>query len=656
MVMSEPMSTATAKEEGPTVERLSVDLNTVPRYFDKNGLCAQDLIAYVRHKDRYPNPNQIVILETESTPVDMERLKDNKIYYGGPHGNAKEVNIYVGSLDISLPVFVEDMDPESHSCGLDEICERMAMDYNIDNFGLLLCGGKEHSELLTKAWEYMTRISPHGCIVPDFILEAAAKDKAAIDIAPVVAKLNSLLLQNKLTHTAMMKEVDALAQQVKAKLSAGDEVRIMSSDRVHDKYTRQIMLYLSVHCGISPKYLESYLDSYIEGRVAYDYKRMSLYERFMWLKNLPDAFGYINKRLSFYCFCSLEDEGLFASSKAADTMEIALPNGNQRKLSKEIAARIYPVPLYVAYVDSATSDSVVFKPEEGTGNPELDAKLKRYLDIFNYVNYGDALNFLDFRVLFKGSPTYFTGEGHIDAGSSVLATTDDPGSYDAKIDLQWTKIFVDIAREVKAKFGEDIYPSIKNSILLPVSQTGLLLLYCPGSLGINCMMKSNYFDKDIQIIGEESFHQLIDIRTLLALISKEPATNDADADKGKKRFDLVMSKRYSNLTPWVSEEVILTLNTLQPYHSELSYYDRFLRGTVNILPIVTDRDDKLFEEKYMVLLERMSYVDIMSADLSNGPLQGINCFGTSTNDIDLKPAVQVTIECAKGDAFIWQNL
>lgn len=631
--------------------RVAVRMNEIPRYFDTNGLCAQDIIAYIRHKDRYPDSRQIVIMDTDEAPIDMERLADNRIYYGGPRGNEKSASAFSGTTAISVPVYVEDMNPDMHTCGLDEICAKISQEFCIEDFGLLLCGTKKDIDILLRAWQYMAD-QKYKCVVPDFVLRESARDKNAIDIAKTVERLDYLAATSNLTRTALLTAVNEIGHEIEERMAKGEKVSILSSASVHNKLTRQIMFYLVSKFNASPKFIESYLDSYVDGHVAYDHTRMSLYERFQWLRNLPEAFGYLGPNLRFHCFCELKDEGLFVPQEDTGSKEIALSNGSVKNLHKELASRIYPIPLYAAYVRMDGSAAVVFRPDEGTGVPELDAHLSKYMELFNYADYGDAVNFVDFRVMFPGSKEFFD-DSKTAWDNTTLATLDSPYAQDVKVDEQWRKIFTQMSQFVLDRYGENIAPTVKNCILFPIGKGELLVLYCPGSLGVNCMLKSEYFDKDIQIIGEEAFHRLIDIRTLLALISRDQPANDADIAKGRERFDLVMSKRYSNLRPWIDEEVILVLNTLVPTHTELSYYDRMLRAAKNMFPIVTDKDDKLYNEEDNAILESIRFVSLMNQDNSNERLYGCTCFGTCEDIVsEGKAVVGCTIEIAEGSDLL----
>ena len=219
-------------------------------------------------------------------------------------------------------------------------------------------------------------------------------------------------------------------------------------------------------------------------------------------------------------------------------------------------------------------------------------------------------------------------------------------AVDKETDALWRSVFVSMAEQVRATYQEEIYPTVKNSVLYGLSDHEFLLLYCPGSMGLTCRFTSDFFDKDLQIIGEEDFHRFIDMRTLLALIEKTPSQEEKSFQDGNKRFAEIMTLEYRNLEPAVDYDVMLAVNMLSPRNNGLSYYDKMLRSTVNIMPIVTDEDNPLYTPSE--LLKHFTYLNLLSADDSTMALSTITCFGTLEDDINDKPVLQTTIESYRG--------
>ena len=84
------------EEEVVKPVRMSISVDTIPHYFDRDTLCSMDIIAYVRRKDRCPDPRVPIILDADCAPFDKEILSGNKIFWGGPSGNEGEVSLFSG--------------------------------------------------------------------------------------------------------------------------------------------------------------------------------------------------------------------------------------------------------------------------------------------------------------------------------------------------------------------------------------------------------------------------------------------------------------------------------------------------------------------------------------------------------------------------------
>lgn len=641
--------------------RLSIKADDIPQYFDRESLCSMDIIAYVRKKDRYPDPRVPVILDADCAPFDKELLSGNMIFWGGPGGNEGDLSMFSGlSSNVYLPVYTEEFDPSQEDYGLSELGASFGAKYNITDYTVILCGEctDAKDDPLTCAWEYMC-YNYTGPVKFDATVKVAEKQRRlsdGIDISEYVMRLRALRSTNELNHTTLMRIVDDIGVKLKDMQMRGVSPRIQCLLTGHSEDVQLLLLYLPLKFNLSPLYVEPYLQSYVDHRFNYDYKKLSLYERFMWVRNLPDDFGYLGPNVRFFCFCSLADEGLFIVPKAADAEEVALSEKLKHRMSKTSAKRIYPVPLYGAYVNMQSGDTFMFKPDSvldqlASGEVPEDRvqqfqRLAPTIKMFDFLNYGDVLPLVDFRASFRGSVNHFTDEMSARREDRRVAKDGANAAVDKQTDEMWRRVFVSMAEQVRAQYGDQIYPTVKNSILCGISPSEFLLLYCPGSLGLTCKFSSDYFNNDIQIIGEEDFHRFIDMRTLLALIEKMPLQGERSFQEGNKRFAEIMTLEHRNLDPAVDYDVMLALNMLTAYNNGLSYYDKMLRSTVNIMPIVTDEDNPLYEASE--LLKHFTYLNLLSADTSTMALSTITCFGTLEDDINDVPVLQTTIESYRG--------
>lgn len=648
---------------GNTVQavRLSLVMAEIPHYFDRTTLCFMDIIAFVRRKGRYPDPRVPVILDADCAPFDKEQLSGNMIFWGGPGGNENELNAYLGlSSNIYLPVYTDEFDSSQEDYGLVELGTSFGLKYGISDYTVILCGDctDAKDDPLTCAWEFLC-YNYTGPLHFDATVKVAEKQRRladGIDIAEYVLRLRALRATNELNHISLMKIINEIGDRIKEMQLKGISPKIQCLIPGHPEDAQLLFLYLPLKFNLSPLYVEPYLQSYVDYRFNYDYKALSLYERFQWMKNLPEEFGYLGSNIRFFCFCTLSDEGMFLRVAAPDPDEVEWSSRLNHRMSRHSAKRIYPRPLYGAYVNMESMDTFVFSPEhileqvQAEGLPEERQQLFRTLlptvASFSFLNYGDVLPFVDFRTSFQGSKQYFTNEISVRREDKQVAREGANAAVDKQTDEVWRRVFVTMAEQVRKEYNDEIYPTVKNSILCRVSDHEFLLLYCPGSLGITCKLTSEYFDKDIQIIGEEDFHRFIDMRTLLALIEKTPLQSERSFQEGNRRFAEVMTLDYRNLNPAIDYDVMLALHMLTAYNNGLSYYDKMLRSTMNIMPIVTDVDNPLYQPSE--LLKHFTYLNLLSADTSTMALSTVTCFGTLEDDINDKPVLQTTIESYRG--------
>lgn len=659
-------NTTTMNEGGVIAQRMTLKIADVPQYFDRESLCSTDIVAYVRSKDRFPDPRVPVILDADCAPFDKETLSGNKIFWGGADGNENEVSVFSGLSDnVYLPIYTTEFDLSQEDYGIIELGASFGAKYGLKSYTVLLCGPctDAKDDPLTCAWEYVC-YNYNGPVKFDTTVAAAVKQRRlsdGIDISDYVKKLRTLKSTNDLNHVTLMKVVDEIGERIKEMQARGINPRLQCLMSGHPEDVQLLLLYLPLKFNLSPLYVEAYLQNYVDHRFNYDYEKLSLYERFMWMRGLPEEFGYLGRNVRFFCFCDLVDEGLFIVPRQPDNEETLMTNHFGRRMSKTSAKRIYPKPLYAAYVNTGLGETIMFKPDEilarlsdtvaiGEGFaepvPPVLQKLAPHLKLFEMLNYGDVAPLIDFRASFKGSTQTFTDEDISGRNGKAVAKTGPGADADLDANRQWLGVFVSMAEQVKAQYNEEIFPTVKNCVLYQLSANELLLLYCPGSLGVTCKFTSEYFDKDIQIIGEEDFHRFVDMRTLLALIEKTPLQDEASFQEGNKRFAEIMTLEYRNLEPALDYDLMLAVNLLQPRNNGLSYFDKMLRSTKNIMPIVTDEDNPLY--KPSELLRHFSYLNLLSADTSNMPLTTITCFGTLedvTNDV---PILQTTIETYRG--------
>lgn len=664
LTMNEEVQT-TVENESPVevneskvrIERLELKIADVPKYFDRyDAVCSLDIVAYVRKFDRIPDYNVFVVLDADCAPFDKEFLSGHKIYWSGVTGNEGDINSIAGLADnLQIPVYAEQLKPDREDLGLRDIWEEFGMRYDLDRYILLLCGEAD-DPIISEAWRYAVEsgASDIRCDVPPAVADARKIRENAIDITPELERISKLRNRNEFNRKTLFEIVDKIDAQIKDMQLRGISPVIQCSGETEEAGV--LPLYFTMKHFLAPLYNEKHLDDYMKRSFNYDYNKLSLYERFQWVRNLPEEFGLLNPDANFHCFCTLCDEQLYVTLEP-DKEETALATQYGIHMGKKTAKRIYPKPLYMAYFDMASNNFMLVQPErviqvvdneESVDDTtwEIYMQLYRHVKMFDYLNYADVMEFADFRSLFPQSQNPFGALYTPTSGQSQIANQNDLSLEDIKADFMLKNIFAQLAETVRKEYDEAIYPTVKNSLLYPVGDKKFMILYCPGSLGVTCRLDSKYFDRDIHILGEEVFNRFIDRRTLLAVIAKGLQRGERNFESSNKRFAEIITVDQSNLLPALDLDIMLITCVLKPNNNGLSYFDRMLRTTKNVIPIVTDKDNALYTEP--VIFNHFNYLDLLRADTSQGPISTITCFGTLEDTINAKPVLQTTLESYRG--------
>lgn len=691
---------------------ISVKNTQIARMFGRNGsLSYYDIIAYVRRnkEGRVPDPNTPVILDTDLDMFSQDVLRNNKIYWGGEHGNLNELNKYSALENVYIPVFVDDLtdeQKESKDKGLHEICDSIKKNYKIEEFTLLLCGFCNQgidSPIVTIAYIYRSYNIPGVVIqVTPPVREYLSLPKYAIDVSKYTALFRERRGSNALNLAFLeivLKKIADEVQEVRDTIQKNGDTGAFpqgcSSKSPLTDDDKILLLYLRYEHGVPPYYSDIYASHYVGSHFMYDFERAALYERIMWLRGLPQVFGYIGADTDDISICALSSDALYDAPNKTQVLNSAdlVVAGSSQQDSRTASSRIYPMPDYCVYFKLNSPTDIAFaltyNVTEIVGTTELDKDtsdealrkmiminhfkmnpqereqyfegIKRILpELLRYKNYGwgDEVEFVDFRRWFPYSSNYIDevsskvtrGNGIIN--SSVTSFVDGATYSDLDSDKFWQQFFMDFANTVGDMWRDRIYPTVKNCVIQCVDKEErlFLCLYCPDKLGINYYAYSEYYNMDLAPLGEEMFHHIVDIQTTMALLSKDPDVNEASITAGAARFREQMRENESNLKPILPYKITLILKLLTSKNSGLSYYDKYLRTTRNVIPIIVRHDANIPNE--YKLLDFFVYPILLEGSISaiekHADLQSITCFGTVKDEKALKQVIDVTYESFKG--------
>lgn len=350
-------------------ETLKFEGSEITRYYSTGTvLDIRDIVIYVR--SIFDNPWQRVVLETDMS-LPSEDLASMRIYVKGRN---EELSQSVSGLGMVIYCPVEVSSSLGEDCGLlDKIVKYTTM-YNLSQFDVLVYSND--LDALNKTWEYVQShrdISQKIFFPVAFSTSLRLFDKG-LDVAPYAKRLLDASTRNSLT-SAMLKSV---MDELRAEVQSG-KIYIQDFEDTRSIYAMWLTMCLTQEYRLPPVYITSYLSEYLSLRVAYPFDKLSFYERFMFLKNLPEDVGYIAKNQEITC--------LF-----------------------HVVQKVYPNP-YIAF--NMTTGEVLMD--------DIDKMFKL-----------DQLDILDYRTMFSDTPNTTL------SGSTALAQS---GKTNEEIDRQLVVIF-----------------------------------------------------------------------------------------------------------------------------------------------------------------------------------------------------------------------
>lgn len=359
------------------------------------------------------------------------------------------------------------------------------------------------------------------------------------------------------------------------------KIRIQDFEDTRSIYAKWITLCLTQEFSLPPVYLNSYIAEYVGLKVAYPFEKLSFYERLQFLRSLPENIGYIPQNQEIACVFN-------------------------------VVKKVYPHP-YMAF-NLATGEVIT----QG---------LKDLYDL-------EHLDVMDYRKMFTESSSVFAGPG-----STSLA----PGSHqsDAEVDARLVSIFT---RVTEASPDKNIYLSIRNTALVSIDGQSHLL-YFTEPFGVGGVLQSPYIGNHGVVIGEDSFHRLIDVKVILADQKRQEAQTPA---QGQQVFTQIMTLN-TQFKPAIDTFTLMCSELSKYFSVDLSYYDRRLRCDKCVLPIVTHVDSALSSKKSVFDgASAEDHIDLISLRYDKIGGQAVTAFGGLNSDLGYYDKIPVSIDSFRG--------
>lgn len=578
------------------LEVLKVSTKDIPIVFNdksKGGLSTEDVVAFVRAKFR--NPWDRVVLELDATPVSPKELESANIFVKSVNDDAANRIASIDSERLYLPVNIADIElDEEGNYNIDEIINNFKNEFDVSCqvICLIVASESDKSEIeKTAALRDWSENSEHFDLrFPWFLMKNVSLLPNGVDIGVYAEKISQLRTRSTLSYKNLRAILDDIDSKIDPSISVIQDLR---GKRTPD--VKMLTTYLLLSKNIPPLYVSSFLSEYIDYSFNYPIGQLSLFERLMFVRRLPEGIGYIGINPKLHCIGRLQ-------------------------------GRIYPNIQCVFDVRnrSKVTDEALISALETTYK-------------------AGTLPLIDYRSMFQNSQEHFALQAEL--GTKSLAVGDNDSDF--QVDCNIVDMFTELSEQITEEDveGGEIFMSVKNTVMCKFDGN-VYIIYCPEECGIYLGLVSDYFPPFVLPVPESQFNRLIDLQLEMAIVKKE---QQARPEAGAIALSDVWRNRRLDiaLRPAIPYEVTLCTKLLPTISNGLSYYDSRLRCHKNVLPISTAMDATIGEVNPM--FKELSLKTIRR-DLSSK--YSINCFGTVSYETVGTSDVKLTYRSFKGKGLL----
>lgn len=527
---------------------------------------------------RVPNPWEPVIFVCDFAPISVTELEYFSIFWKGHNDNKARTTLGI-TRESYCVVTEESIDWSAPDFGLPAFIQKFKTDYKVSDVTTLIAvPRKDDKGAASNHEENMARLRR-------YVFDARINNV----IFPTYAVKQHKLLKNGIDLSVYAESIferkcrNSLSYDYLNTVIKEIESRIQPDTVLQDiKEMRTFYVkLLSTYLTLKYNVPPIYVGSFLDEYLEFE-------------------FVYSFKRLSLL-------ERLMFVQKLPNVFGYVSPHNDFRCLAA-LKGRIWPHPEYVFDI---SGNSIVSESE--------------------YVNFQlgiPGLKLVDYRTLFPGSKVFF------ETDNKALAPQ---GTDDASIDFKLNALFTAFANAVDEK---DIFPTVKNTVMV-IRDGKKYILYCPEELGIEAVLMSEVFGSYPLVIPESKFKYLIDAQLVKALLYRERADSVREGTEGLALTWRQFSSSVA-MKPAIPYEVTLYTLAMGPQSNNLSYYDKLLRCTPDIYPIITSCESEL--------CERSPLFDMLSPKSLRQDSQfskAISCFGT-LRSLSSKSIIPVTFAAFKG--------
>lgn len=270
-------------------EKLHLAKDSVVSYFSQDDCPSLwDIIIHVREK--FPDPRQQVVV-TSDFPLSIRSLQSHLIFVEG------ETDQFVTDVpklgqDCYCLARIDGTNCELEDCGINSIIVAFSSLYSVSQFDVLVYS--DDDSLLSKAWEYVQSNRFDG-ISYKFPRRFTSKIQIAengVNVAKYSERLSAAKRKNELDIST----ISTVVEEFRKEISQG-KTAIQSTEDSRSLYSQWLTLLAIQEFDLPPVYVGSYISEYVECYVAYPFEKLSMYERVMFVRDLPEYIGYIGSNV-----------------------------------------------------------------------------------------------------------------------------------------------------------------------------------------------------------------------------------------------------------------------------------------------------------------------------------------------------------------------
>lgn len=280
---------------------LDFNINEIPVIFSSDKTPnIYDCIAFVRLN--CPSPWEKVILNSPETYLKDSLASVNIFYKTEVYSESDNIHSLLTSKKIYMVITKDMLISDDTDYGIIMLIKKFCSEYSISEVIVLLYFTVENDtdiEILKQIFNYINNYKCQNYIIkyPNILSKHIKYDLNTIDLLDSISSLKTKRAQNNCNFNDIVEIITFVKNE--AKLNKN----ILTYSGIDGCTEQRILIpYFTLKYNLTPMFYQSFISWCEEYNYTYFYGRMSLYERILFVKNLPLAMRYsVKSDISIDC-------------------------------------------------------------------------------------------------------------------------------------------------------------------------------------------------------------------------------------------------------------------------------------------------------------------------------------------------------------------